>query len=69
MANCWVINNYSQNDLKWIEEYKPDEVIVYDKKDKNVGSNIYDYMDYIVKNYEKLPEFTVFAKGNMLERQ
>ena len=68
MANCWIINNYSGNDLKWIEEYKPDEVIVYDKKDKNVGSNIYDYFDYIVKNYDNLPDIVVFTKGNMLER-
>jgi len=64
----WIVNNYSQNNLEWIKEYKPDEVIVYDKKDKNVGYNIYDYMDYIVKNYEKLPELTFFVKGNMLER-
>ena len=64
----WIINNYSQNDLKWVDEYKPDEVIVYDKKEKNVGSNIYDYFDYIVKNYDNLPEIVVFAKGNMLER-
>jgi hypothetical protein len=64
----WVVNNYSDNDLKWIEEYKPDEVIVYDKKDKNVGMNLHDYFDYIVKNYDNLPDIVVFAKGNILQR-
>lgn len=64
----WVINNYHNSDLEWVKEYKPDRVIVYDKKDKNVGSNIYDYLDYIVNNYNNLPKLTIFAKGNMLER-
>lgn len=64
----WIINNYSQNDLEWVKEYKPDEVIVYDKKDKNVGYNIYDYCDYIIKNYDNLPDLMFFIKGNMLDR-
>jgi hypothetical protein len=64
----WIVNNYSGNDLEWIKEYKPDEVIVYDKKDKNVGMNLLDYFDYIVKNYDNLPDICIFAKGNMLER-
>lgn len=64
----WIINNFSQNNLEWIKEYKPDEVIVYDKKEKNVGYNIFDYMDYIIKNYDNLPDLMFFIKGNMLER-
>ena len=68
MKKVWIINNYSQNDLEWVKEYKPDEVIVYDKKNKNVGMNILDYFDYIVKNYDNLPDICIFAKGNMLER-
>ena len=68
MANCWIINNYSNNDLEWIKEYKPDEVIVYDKKDKNLGYNIYDYCDYIIKNYDNLPDLMFFIKANMLSR-
>ena len=64
----WIINNHSGNDLKWVEEYKPDRVIIYDKKDKNVGYNIYDYMDYICENYDNLPDVMLFTKGNMLER-
>lgn len=64
----WIINNYSNNDLEWVNQYKPDDIVIYDKKDLNVGYNIYDYMDYIVKNYNNLPDLMFFVKGNMLER-
>lgn len=64
----WVVNNYFKKDLGWINEYKPDRVIEYDKSSENKGSNIYDYMDYIISNYNNLPDIIVFAKGNMLER-
>ena len=62
----WVINSYNGN-TDWIREYT-DNVVFYDKKDQNVGYNIYDYMDFIVKNYDNLPEITLFGKDNMLER-
>jgi hypothetical protein len=64
----WIVNNYKNHDLEWIKEYKPDNVIVYDKTINNVGYNIYDYLDYIVNNYHSLPEVVLFVKGNMLER-
>ena len=48
----WVINSYNGN-TDWIKEYT-DNVIFYDKKNLNVGYNIYDYMDYIVNNYDNL---------------
>ncbi len=60
-----VVNNFHGNELSWLPE---GEVTIYDKKEKNVGSNIHDFMDFIVKNYENLPDFTLFTKGNMLER-
>lgn len=59
-----VVNNYSDSDLSWIRC----PMTVYDKKEKNVGYNIYDYMDYIVNNYSNLPDVILFTKGNMLER-
>lgn len=62
----WVINSYNGN-TDWIKEYT-DSVTFYDKKDLNVGYNIYDYMDYIVSNYDKLPDVILFGKDNMLER-
>lgn len=62
----WVINNY-HGDWEWILEYTNDYVL-YDKKDKNVGSNIHDYMSFIVDNYDNLPDVTLFGKSNMLKR-
>lgn len=66
MKVTWVINSYHGN-TDWIHEYT-DDVVFYDKKDLNVGSNIYDYMYYIVDNYENLPDAVLFGKSNMLER-
>lgn len=60
------MNDY-HNNSEWIKEYTNDFVL-YDKKDKNVGSNIYDYMSFIVDNYENLPDLMLFGKTNMLER-
>lgn len=64
--DMWVINAYNGN-TDWVKGYT-DDVVFYDKKDLNVGYNIYDYMDYIVNNYDKLPEVVLFGKDNMLER-
>jgi hypothetical protein len=60
-----VVNNYGDHDLSWL---KSDNLIVYDKKESNLGYNIFDYMDYIIKNYDNLPDIVIFTKGNMLER-
>lgn len=60
-----VVNNFHGDDLSWLPE---GEVFVYDKKDKNVGSNIYDYMSWIVDNYDNLDDLVLFIKGNMLKR-
>jgi hypothetical protein len=62
----WVINAYNGN-TEWLKEYT-DNPIIYDKKDLNVGYNIYDYLDYIVNNYENLPKGVLFGKDNMLQR-
>lgn len=67
-------------DLKtsWVEEYT-DNYLIYDRahrfteNDKikhqvNVGANIYDIFDFIVNNYENLPEIIIFCKGNVIPR-
>jgi hypothetical protein len=61
----WILNAYFDN-----EDYKQytDDAVLYDKKDENVGSNIYDYMSYIVDNYDNLPDVILFGKTNMFER-
>lgn len=60
-----VVNNYLNDDLSWLPE---GEVTIYDKKNLNVGYNIYDYLDWIIKNYDNLPDTVLFTKGNMLKR-
>ncbi len=42
-----VVNNYHGNDLSWLGDIPK---VVYDKKELNVGYNIYDYLDYIIKH-------------------
>ena len=34
----------------------------------NVGENIYDMMRFIVENYNKLPDVSIFIKGNLFSR-
>jgi len=60
-----VVNNYGGDELSWLPK---GEVFLYDKKDLNVGYNIYDYMDFITNNYDKLDDLVLFTKGNMLKR-
>lgn len=63
MGIKWVINAHNGN-TDWL----PKDAVIYDKKDLNVGYNIYDYMDYIINNYDNLPNVVLFGKDNMLER-
>ena len=61
----WILNAYHNN-----EDYKQytDDVVLYDKKDLNVGLNMHDYMSYIVDNYNNLPDVMLFGKTNMFSR-
>ena len=38
------------------------------KFSKHVGHNILDYLNWIINNWDNLPEVVVFAKGNMIGR-
>jgi hypothetical protein len=77
--NFICISNYN-NDISWVKNY-PNDYIVYDrsdidinltglkfKKSPNVGYNLYDYFSYIIDNYDNLPEFITFIKGNVFPR-
>jgi hypothetical protein len=80
--NFLVISNYL-NDLSWVTEYT-ENYVIYDKTDsarnnKNIdpskiiksslaGYNSYDYFSFIIENYEKLPDCTIFAKGHCFPR-
>ena len=65
-------------ETSWVNEYS-DNYLLYDRahrfeeNDKikhqvNVGANIYDIFDFIVENYNNLPETTIFCKGNVIPR-
>ena len=77
--NFIVISNYNE-DPSWIKKY-PNDYIIYDRSDdgrslgslkviksKNVGYNLADYFTFIIDNYDKLPEYTTFCKGNIFPR-
>ena len=62
----------------WVNEYT-DNYLIYDRAHRfkenekikhqvNVGANIYDIFDFIVTNYENLPDVTIFCKGNVIPR-
>ncbi len=79
-GNFLCISSYN-NDLSWVKSY-PNKHVVYDrsddgkqlpsglnvKKSKNVGYNLYDMFTFIIDNYDKLPEYTTFCKGNIFPR-
>jgi len=73
--------NHLSQDLStsWIPKYAGNNYLLYDradrwseneniKKQKNVGENIYDMFDFIVNNYENLPEIMVFVKADVIPR-
>jgi hypothetical protein len=61
------VNCYGEQSPEWVKEYTTKYLFV-DKKQHNVGSNIYTYLNWIVENYNKLPKLVVFTKNNMLQR-
>jgi hypothetical protein len=63
----FVVSCYGEPNLDWLEEYS-DNIVVIDKTKNNVGYNIFSYMDWIVNNYNNLPETVIFLKNNLLQR-
>lgn len=77
--NFLCVSNYN-NDISWIKNYD-NEYIIYDRSDNginlddynhiktlNVGYNIYDMMTFIIDNYNNLPDYITFIKGNIFPR-
>ena len=72
--------SYYEGDLSWIYELDQSKYIVYNKSDKelpkeiknikvkNVGYNLYSYLEYIIKNYDNLPDSIIFCKNNIFDR-
>jgi hypothetical protein len=68
----FVISEY-KNDISWVENYTH-KYIIYDKsntlpagpkilKVENRGYNIWDMLDFIIRNYNNLPSITAFLEG------
>lgn len=79
MKNFLCVSNFN-NDVKWVKDYD-NPYVVYDRSDSeinldglnvikspNVGYNIYDIMTFIIDNYDDLPDYTTFIKGNVFPR-
>jgi hypothetical protein len=45
--------------------YKPDKMEIIEKE--NVGMNIHTYLDYIINNYDNLPDIVVFLSGSCMD--
>lgn len=77
--NTLCISNHN-NDISWVKDY-PNPYVIYDRSDDqsfvngldhikspNVGYNIYDMFSFIIDNYDNLPDYTTFCKGNIFPR-
>lgn len=80
MKNIFYCISYYDGSLD-ILKYINNNYIIYDKseeglkinstqiiKRKNLGYNIDSYFDYIINNYENLPEVVLFCKNNIFPR-
>ena len=72
--------SYYEGDLSWVYKLDQSKYIVYNKsakelpkeikniKVKNVGYNLYSYLEFIIKNYDNLPDSIIFCKNNIFDR-
>lgn len=72
----FVVSRYNQ-DAEWLKEYaKPEEIVMYDRSDEplpgsievpNIGTDIADKFQFIIDNYDNLPEMAVYTKCNLFK--
>lgn len=55
-----------QSDPSWEWVLSGQDLAV--RKSPHVGHNLLDYFDYLLENWDRLPDKVLFAKGNMLTR-
>ena len=82
-SGALVVVSSFNNDLSWLPRYS-DDYLVFEQgrgsglpssidRDKvrfvtNNGSNLRDYFDFIIENYESLPDMMFLVKGNVFPR-
>jgi len=70
-----IVAKYKE-DINWIQFFDRDNIIIYDKSDDpvsdsiprpNIGRESETFLYYIIENYDKLCEFTIFVQGDPFE--
>src|SRR3990167_6427724 len=70
----YIISRYGQN-IDWVTDYT-DDYVLYDRSPTplkgaivvpNIGSDLLDKFNYIVDNYDNLPEVAVYTKANIFK--
>lgn len=81
ITNSFLIVSNFNNDIRWVSEYT-DNYVIYNKTGEipsnidpqkvipqtKYGQSMYDYLCYIVDNYDSLPPLVQFVKGNIFPR-
>lgn len=71
----YVVTHYGDHDISWVTDNK-DGYVLYDRSNtgipgaiprENIGDADYDKLDYLVENYENLPEVFLWSKSNLFK--
>lgn len=84
MKRIYIISNYDYDPTEVIESLNDDYILCQQSDDskvpkklkmlsnykitKHTGHNISDYLEYIIENYDNLPDEVAFIKGNIFPR-
>jgi len=70
----FMVSRYNQ-DIGWVSEYAP-SMILYDRSDQpfpgsnivaNIGTDIMDKLNFIIWNYNNLPDVCIYTKANLFK--
>lgn len=70
----YIVSRFEHN-LSWIKDYT-DDIVLYDRSKiplegaiivPNIGSDIADKLQFIIDNYDNLPEIAVYIKANLFD--
>lgn len=70
----YIVSRY-EHDLSWIKDYT-DDIVLYDRSKEplpnsivvpNLGSDIADKFQFIIDNYDNLPDVAIYTKANLFK--